>query len=192
VNHNRSTALLMLVTAAALGAACGRDNPVSPTVSQQSSTLGTAKTNDTSGTPAPNKPAPGTPSDTATHSSPPPPTPPRSSPPPADSGGAPYTGTVVIHGQALALRPAPAGSKSDSLIYQPVAGVAITLTANGSGQTAGTAVSAADGSFSFSIPAGAYRISGHPPAGSGVRDWSILVSAAQAAVYVQLILPSTP
>ena len=160
--------------AAAFGAACDQINPVSPSKSSQ---VGKTGSHDTSTVdPAQSQPA----------------TPPSNSPPPPDSAASAYHGTVALTGRALVLRRAAAGSTGDTLLYLPVAGAAVTVTDNATGATAATAVTGADGSFAVSVPAGTYRISGHPAAGSGAADGSILVFAGQAAVNVWLYLPSSP
>ena len=165
--HQRKIALATLIFAAAMSGACDGHNPASPVGNSQSSAL--AKTTGgsaTSGTPT-------TPS--------------------SDTSYVPsYSGTVVIRGQAVMLRIAPARGTSDTLTYQPVPGVAISLLANATGQLVATAVTPSDGSFSFTVPAGAYRIVGHPAVGSGASDGSVLVSATGGTIYTQLILPSTP
>ncbi len=195
--HQRRIALATLIVGAAISGACDGHNPVSPTATSPAATLTHATAKDSSGgttTPTPATPTPAPPADSTAHRAPPP-TKPSSPPatPPADSAGVPsYSGTVVIHGQAVTLRAAPAQSTSDTLIYQPVPGAAISLIANATSQSVATAVTVSDGSFSFTVPAGAYRIVGHSPTGSGAGDGSVLVSAAAGTIYTQLILPSTP
>jgi hypothetical protein len=183
--HKRIAFIAALFGVAALGAACDRHDPFSPTAPPPKSALAKTSANDSSSGNGPTKPGAGTPGDTAPHSAP-------QNPPRPDSTTVPYAGISVIHGQAIVLKPGPAGSRADTLVEQVVAGTAVTLTATATGQTVGTAVAAADGTFSFSVPVGSYRISGHPSAGSGAGDGSIVVNASQPNLYVQLVLPSTP
>jgi hypothetical protein len=173
MNHRRKLAIAALVTTAFV-AACDQIDPVSPSKSSQ---VGKTSSHDTS-TVDPPQSGPNAP--------------PSNSPPPPDSAASAYHGTVALTGRTLVLRHAAAGSTGDTLLYQPVAGTTVTVADNATGATAATAVTGADGSFAVSVPAGTYRISGHPPAGLGASDGSILVFAGQAAVNVWLYLPSTP
>lgn len=173
MSHRRTLVVAALLTTAFI-AACDRVDPLSPDRSSQ-----VAKTNPhDSATVDPTQSGPNTP--------------PANSPPPPDSAAPAYHGTVTLTGRAIVLRRAAAGSIIDTLLYEPVAGTAVTVADNLTGATAATAVTGADGSFAVRVPVGTYHISGHPPAGSGATDGSIIVFAGQAAVSTVLYLPSAP
>jgi hypothetical protein len=189
MTHRRTRVGLALFAVAMVGAtACGSHDLAGPTssalVAKSTKTGG-----DTSATtePTPSKPAPGTPSDTATK----PPVP--VTPPPADSGAvSSYTGIVAISGHVVVLRGTTSGSGGDTLSYQPVAGTPVTATTFTTGVTVASTTTASDGSFSLSVPAADYRINGFPPAGAGAWAGNVIVSARQPAISVQLVLQAKP